>query len=101
MENLRSSSAARYRPLPPSTALYRPCFRTNTVPRKELFAGAPHIRPVAHQPRRRRQAFEDHRAVALRNHAAVQQHDRRVVTKRYGAMILEGLSFREIGRAHV
>src|SRR5436309_15124113 len=75
MENLRSSSTARYRPLPPSTALYRPCFRTNTVSCKELLAGAPHIRPVAHQPRRRRQAFEDHGAVTLRNHAAVQQHD--------------------------
>src|SRR2546426_4916548 len=57
------STLFRRHPLPPRPALQRPFFGPNTVSRKELFAGAPHIRPVAHQPRRRRQAFEDHREI--------------------------------------
>src|SRR5438067_4573378 len=32
---------------PPRPALQRPFFGPNTVSRKELFAGAPHVRPVA------------------------------------------------------
>src|SRR5207253_8325037 len=77
--NLRSPAAARYRPLPPlppCTALYRPRFRSNAVSRKELLASAAHIGPVAHEPRRGGQPFEDHRTVTFRNHPRIQQHDR-------------------------
>src|SRR4029077_2317705 len=33
----------------PLTGLYHPCVRPDAVSRKELLAGDPHIRPMAHQ----------------------------------------------------
>src|SRR2546429_6160992 len=53
----------------------RPGRRPDAVSREELLAGAPHISPMAHQPCRRGQPFENHGPVALCDDAPVQQHD--------------------------
>src|SRR3989442_1807298 len=48
--------------------------RLDAVPREELLARPPHVRPPAHDARRRRQPLEDQPAVALGDDAAVEQN---------------------------
>src|SRR5216684_4734815 len=48
-------------------------FHADAVSGEELFAGAPHVRPVAHDAARRRQPIEDQGSIALRDHPAVEQ----------------------------
>src|SRR5207247_5554426 len=72
--NVRYANRHRYRPLPSSTLLYRPRLLPNPMPREEILARPQHISPVAHDAGRRGEAIENHRAVAFRDDAPVQQH---------------------------
>src|SRR5690349_2547425 len=68
------SSTDLYRPLPTSTDLYRLFFPADAVARKEILARTQHVSPVAHDAGRRGEALQNHRAVAFRDDAPVQQH---------------------------
>src|SRR2546422_228652 len=61
-------------PLSLSPALHR--LRSESMPRKELFARPADVSPVADHARRARQALEHHRPVAFCDDAPVEQHHR-------------------------